>query len=66
MIGIKSEELREAVKAVYDFDVLHGECTDTNAGYSSVDSWNATYKFNDKVRTYYFQGGKLDGYEDKP
>ena len=57
MIKIKTQELRDAVQAAYEFDKEHGKCTDES-------TYHETYEFDGKSNTYYFDSGKLFAYED--
>lgn len=62
MIQIKTQELRDAVQAAYDFDHEHGLLLAASGDYDST--WQNTYSFDGKTRTYYFQGNDLIAYED--
>ena len=61
MIQIKTQELRDAVQATYEFDEEHGVFIDCKA---IGKYWQETYEFDGKTRTYYFDNNKLFAYED--
>ena len=61
MIQINTQELRDAVQATYEFDMEYGKCTD---GQFAGNFYRETYEFDGKSKTYYFDSGKLFGYED--
>lgn len=65
MIEIKSEELRKAVQAAYDFDKQHGVYMDGATGQFTGNFWHETYAFGGKARAYYFEGNAMFCYEDK-
>lgn len=63
MIKINSQELRNAVQAAYEFDKEHG--TRVDDGILLFDRLPfEVYKFEDKIRAYYFQEDTLFSYED--
>ena len=64
MIEIKSDELREAVQAAYEFDKQHGDGMDGATGQFTGNFWHETYTFGGKARVYYFEGNVMFGYED--
>lgn len=64
MIEIKSEDLRAAIQAAYDFDVKNGTRVDESSGQFTGNFYHETYEFNGKTREYYFDNNKLFGYED--
>lgn len=64
MIQIKTQELRDAVQAIYEFYKEHGKCTDESTGQFTGSFYHETYKFDGKSKTYYFDSGKLIGYKD--
>ena len=55
MIQIKTQELRDAVQAAYEFDKEHGKCTDESTGQFTGSFYHETYEFD---------SGKLCAYED--
>ena len=61
MIQIKTQELRDAVQAAYEFDKEHGVFIDSK---DIGKYWQETYGFDGKSKTYYFDSGKLFAYED--
>ena len=61
MIQIKTQELRDAVQAAYEFDKEHGVLIDSK---DFGKYRQETYGFDGKSRTYYFDSGKLFAYED--
>jgi len=65
MIEIKSDDLRRQVLNAHRFDVSHGKLVDSSSGQFTGNFFHETYEFNGKVRTYYFDGSVLFGYEDK-
>ena len=64
MIQIKTQELRDAVQAAYEFDKEHGKCIDESTGQFTGSFYHETYNFGGKSQTYYFDSGKLFAYED--
>lgn len=64
MIQIKTQELRDAVQATYEFDKEHGKYTDESTGQFTGNFYHETYEFDGKSKTYYFDPGKLFAYED--
>ncbi len=64
MIQIKTQELRDAVQAAYEFDKEHSKCTDESYGDPAGEFHHETYEFDGKTKTYYFDSGQLFGYED--
>ena len=51
MIQIKTQELRDAVQAAYEFDKEHGVLIDSKY----LDKyWQETYEFDGKSKTCYF------------
>ena len=62
MIQIKTQELRDAVQATYEFDKEYGLLITAEGDCNST--WKNTYSFDVITRTYYFDSGKLFAYED--
>lgn len=64
MIKIKSEDLRKAVQAAYEFDKYYGDYMGGGDGQFTENFRHETYAFDGKARTYYFDGDVLFSYED--
>ncbi len=62
MIQIKTQELRDAVQATYEFDKEYGLLITAEGDCNST--WKNTYSFDVITRTYYFEGLLLTAYED--
>lgn len=63
MIEIKTQKLRDFVQASYEFDCKYGKCQDAQSGQFTGGFYDEIWEFNGKKRTYYFDSGKLFGYE---
>lgn len=63
MIKIKSQELRDAVQAAYEFDKEHGVLID-HTERATGSMYHETYEFDGKRRVYYFNDWYLFAYGD--
>ena len=63
MIQIKTQELRDAVQASYEFDKEHSVIIDRTERVAG-DMYHETYEFDGRRKVYYFDSGNLFAFED--
>lgn len=63
MIEIKSQELRDIVQALYEFDKEHGVLIDRTERVTG-NMYHETYTFDGRSKVYHFDSGKLFAFED--
>ena len=63
MIKINSQELRDAVQALYEFDKEHSVLIDRTERVTG-DMYHETYEFDGRRKVYYFDSSNLFAFED--
>jgi len=63
MIEIKTQQQRDNVKKMYNFDKENGKCINESSGQFTGSFYHESYECNGKSMTYYFDSGELFAFE---